>query len=59
MKKHGKTAKHYAREAGDYARDHAREGGAVLALATIAAAIGAAALDARRPDSRLRGLMRQ
>ncbi|MBX3477890.1 MAG: SDR family NAD(P)-dependent oxidoreductase [Brevundimonas sp.] len=59
MKKHGKTARRYAREAGDYARDHAREGGALLALATIAAAVGAAALDAKRPDSRLRGLIRQ
>lgn len=59
LKKHGKTARRYAREAGDYARDHAKEGGAVLALATIAAAIGAAALDARRPDSRLRSLTRQ
>lgn len=59
LKKHGKTARRYAREAGDYARDHAKEGGAILALATIAAAIGAAALDARRPDSRLRSLTRQ
>lgn len=59
MKKHGKTARRYAREAGDYARDHAREGGALLALATIAAAVGAAALDAKRPDSRIRGLIRQ
>ena len=37
-------------------RAHAREGGAVLALVTIAAAIGAAALETRRPDSRLRSL---
>ena len=58
MKKHGRRARRYAAEAGDYARDHAREGGAILALATIAAAIGAAALDARRPDSRLRSLGR-
>jgi short-subunit dehydrogenase/ElaB/YqjD/DUF883 family membrane-anchored ribosome-binding protein len=56
LKKHGKTARRYAGQAGDYARDHAREGGAILALATIAAAVGAAALDARRPDSRLRSL---
>jgi len=56
LKKHGKAARRYAGQAGDYARDHAREGGALIALATIAAAIGAAALDARRPDSRLRSL---
>ncbi len=56
LKKHGKTAKRYAHDAGEYARDHAKEGGALLALATIAAAIGAAALDVRRPDSRIRSL---
>ncbi|SFS80399.1 SDR family oxidoreductase [Brevundimonas viscosa] len=58
MRKHGRKARLYARDAGDYARTHAREGGALLALATIAAAVGAAALDARRPDSKLRGLTR-
>ena len=58
LKKHGKRARHYASEAGTYARDHAKEGGALLALATIAAAVGAAALDARRPDSKLRSLGR-
>jgi short-subunit dehydrogenase/ElaB/YqjD/DUF883 family membrane-anchored ribosome-binding protein len=56
LKKHGKTARRYARDAGHYAKDHAREGGAILALATIAAAVGAAALDARRPDSKIRSL---
>ena len=56
MKKHGKTVRRYAHDAGDYARDHAKEGGALLAVATIAAAIGAAALDVRRPDSRIRSL---
>ncbi|MDP3801083.1 SDR family oxidoreductase [Brevundimonas sp.] len=56
LKKHGKTARRYAHDAGAYARDHAKEGGALLALATIAAAVGAAALDARRPDSRIRSL---
>lgn len=50
----GRNARRYAGEAGQYARDHAREGGALLAVATIAAAIGAAALESRRPDSRLR-----
>ena len=58
MKKHGKTARRYAHDVGDYARDHAREGGAILALATIAAAIGAAALETRRPNSRIRKLGR-
>ena len=56
LKKHGKTARRYAHDAGEYARDHAKEGGALLALATIAAAIGAAALDVRRSDSRIRSL---
>jgi short-subunit dehydrogenase len=50
----GRSARRYAGEAGQYARDHAREGGALLAVATIAAAIGAAALESRRPDSRVR-----
>lgn len=52
----GRSARRYAGEAGQYARDHAREGGALLAVATIAAAIGAAALESRRPDSRVRKL---
>jgi short-subunit dehydrogenase/ElaB/YqjD/DUF883 family membrane-anchored ribosome-binding protein len=56
LKKHGKTARRYAHDAGGYAREHAKEGGALLALATIAAAIGAAALDVQRPDSRIRSL---
>lgn len=50
----GVTARRYADDAGRYARDHAKEGGALLAVATIAAAIGAAALESRRPDSRVR-----
>lgn len=56
LKKHGKAARRYARDAGAYAKDHAREGGALLALATIAAAVAAAALETRRPDSRIRSL---
>jgi short-subunit dehydrogenase len=52
----GRSARRYAGDAGRYARDHAREGGALLAVATIAAAIGAAALESRRPDSRVRRL---
>ncbi|GEM_PF-34241 len=50
----GKAARRYADAGGQYARDHAKEGGALLAVATIAAAIGAAALESRRPDSRVR-----
>ena len=56
MKRYAKQARRYAEDAGDFARDHAKEGGALLAVATIAAAIGAAALDMRRPDSRIRSL---
>ena len=52
----GRTARRYADDAGRYARDHAREGGALLAIATIAAAIGAAALESQRPDSKVRRL---
>ena len=58
MKKHGKTARRYADDAGAYARDHAREGGALLAVATLAAAVGAAVLESRRPDSRVRRIAR-
>lgn len=50
----GRSARHYAETGGQYARDHAREGGALLAVATIAAAVGAAVLESRRPDSRVR-----
>jgi hypothetical protein len=50
----GLSARRYADDAGRYARDHAKEGGALLAVATIAAAIGAAALESRRPDSHVR-----
>lgn len=57
-KKHGKTARHYADEAVDYARDHPREGGALLAVATLAAVIGAAVLESRRPDSHVRRIAR-
>ena len=45
-----------ARRSGQYAREHAREGGALLAVATIAAAIGAAALESRKPNSKIRSL---
>ena len=54
--KYAREAQRYADEAGRYAKDHAREGGALLAIATIAAAIGAAALESQRPDSRIRRL---
>lgn len=53
-RKYAREARRYADEAGRYARDHAKEGGALLAVATIAAAIGAAALESQRPDSRVR-----
>jgi short-subunit dehydrogenase len=52
--KAGKRARGYVDDGVQYGRDHAREGGALLAVATIAAAIGAAALESRRPDSRVR-----
>jgi len=48
MKRYARQARRYAEDAGDFARDHAKEGGALLAVATIAAAIGAAALESRR-----------
>lgn len=53
-RKYARDARRYADDAGRYAREHAREGGALLAVATIAAAIGAAALESRRPDSQVR-----
>lgn len=40
-----KQARRYAEDAGDFARDHAREGGAFLAVAFVAAALGAIALE--------------
>jgi len=52
--KAGKRARGYVDDGVQYGRDHAREGGALLAIATIAAAIGAVALESRRPDSRVR-----
>jgi len=58
LKKHGKTARRYADDAGAYARDHAKEGGALLAVATLAAAVGAAVLESRRPDSHVRRIAR-
>jgi ElaB/YqjD/DUF883 family membrane-anchored ribosome-binding protein len=48
MRRYTKQARRYVEDAGDFARDHAKEGGALLAVATIAAAIGAAALESRR-----------
>lgn len=57
-RKYAREARRYADGAGRYARDHAREGGAVLALATIAAAVAAAALDSRNPDGRVRRALR-
>jgi len=48
MRRYTKQARRYSEDAGDFARDHAKEGGALLAVATIAALIGAAALESRR-----------
>ena len=48
MRRYTKQARRYAEDAGDFARDHAKEGGALLAVATVAAMIGAAALESRR-----------
>lgn len=56
MRRYAKQARRYAEDAGDFARDHAKEGGALLAMATIAAAIGAAALEGRRRAGGSRGL---
>lgn len=58
LKSRGKTARRYADEAAAYARDHRREGGALLAVATLAAVVGAAVLESRRPDSRVRRIVR-
>ena len=55
MRRYAKQARRYAEDAGDFARDHAKEGGALLAVATIAAAIGAAALESRRKGEGSRG----
>lgn len=55
MKRYARQARRYAEDAGDFARDHAKEGGALLAVATIAAAIGAAALESRRSKGDGRG----
>jgi hypothetical protein len=54
LKTHGRTARRYADDAGAYARDHAKEGGALLAVAALAAVVGAAVLESQRPDSRVR-----
>jgi len=58
LKKHGKAARRHVDEAGAYARDHRREGGALLAVATLAAVVGAAVLESRRPDSQVRRIAR-
>ncbi|HUH24037.1 MAG TPA: hypothetical protein VLZ51_08245, partial [Brevundimonas sp.] len=55
MRRYARQARRYAEDAGDFARDHAKEGGALLAVATIAAAIGAAALESRRKGEGSRG----
>lgn len=47
MRRYTKQARRYAEDAGDFARDHAKEGGALLAVATVAAILGAVALESR------------
>lgn len=54
----GEQARRYADDAGRYARDHAREGGTLLAVAALAALVGAAVLESRQPDSRIRKITR-
>lgn len=54
LRRYRKQARRYAEDAGDFARDHAKEGGALLAVATIAAVVAAAAMESRREDSRIR-----
>ena len=51
-RKTGRMARDGAVRTGRFAKDHAREGGALLALATIAAAVGAAALEHHRAQDR-------
>ncbi|WP_417233221.1 hypothetical protein [Brevundimonas sp.] len=58
LERHGKTARRYAGKAGGYARSHAREGGAILAIAAIAVAVGAAALESRRTNAPTRSSSR-
>lgn len=41
FRRYKKQARRYAEDAGDFARDHAREGGTILAVAVLAAALGA------------------
>ena len=59
LKRTGKKARRYADQAGGYARDHAKEGGALLAVATIAAAVGAAVLESRRENASTGGSKRR
>ncbi|NBB65007.1 SDR family NAD(P)-dependent oxidoreductase [Pseudomonas sp. ODNR1LW] len=58
LKSQSRKARRYADEAGVYAREHVREGGALLAVATLAAVVGAAVLESRRPDSHVRRIAR-
>ncbi|MFN4297139.1 MAG: SDR family oxidoreductase [Brevundimonas sp.] len=51
-RKTGRMARDGAVRTGRFAKDHAREGGAILALATIAAAVGAAAIEHHRAQDR-------
>ena len=48
LHRYKKQARRYAEDAGDFAKDHAREGGAVVAVALLAAALGAVVLESQK-----------
>lgn len=48
LRRFKKQARRYTEDAGDYARDHAREGSAILAVAVLAAAVGAVVWESQK-----------
>ena len=50
LDRYGGRARRYASDAGHYARDHAKEGGAVAATVALLGVLAAVALKARRSD---------
>lgn len=48
LHRYKKKARRYAEDAGDFAKDHAREGGAVVAVALLAAAVGAVVWESQK-----------
>lgn len=48
LHRYKKQARRYAEDAGDFARDHAREGGAIVGVALLAAAIGAVVWESQK-----------